>query len=139
MSLSCDICDLEFGSNDGLISHMLLLHKGQQLKIRGTTAKVAFLSFESHHKNIDNKMLEKDLDVSKEVTLQDGKPAKKTHKCHCQRVYQSRGALVNHIRVHHLGVKREYRKCNHCGMGFKMQAELTSHIKKEHGGKGNFL
>ncbi len=45
--LACDICDLEFGSNDGLMSHIFLLHNGLPLQIIADNDQITISTLET--------------------------------------------------------------------------------------------
>ncbi len=143
--LACDICDLEFGSNDGLMSHIFLLHNGLPLQIIADNDQITISTLETAKESkVDKENIDPVHEDNPVTNVTDSKrhsvtnvidskrhrvtkPVKKkktkgkgSYKCDkCPLGFHSPSGLRYHFRTKHDSQKMTFRqfKCNHCKTG----------------------
>ncbi len=144
--ISCEICYLEFESNDGLISHIILLHEGETLNIVGTDSKIVLSRVNPDQGDgKENGVVENSSEGKEQpVTKCDKKKsnvtkvkARKEYKCDkCPKVFLSDSGLYWH-NLGHDGILKKRFKCTHCEEKFAKHSDLSKHLWEVHDGLAN--
>ncbi|XP_004527134.1 zinc finger protein 175 [Ceratitis capitata] len=107
----CSICEKTFVSQSILSSH-LKYHQRKEANTKSDACEICGKRFSTKHY----------LRLHMEVHRIE----RQLHQCnHCDKIYVSKIALDNHIRLH----KGETIKCNECGKEFVRQYELNVHMR----------